>query len=151
MRLAYITNIKEIKETLNNIEHIFNCKIIDRKEDQIVVLYQLEEEVIVSDIVLPKGTFSYGYFWANRPYNIYHFIDPEGRALAYYFNIADQTKIEEAQVSWRDLVVDVLVDSGCKTRILDENELPSDLTTELARYIAHSCECIVKNAPHVGV
>ena len=120
-------------------------------EERHLVLYQLEEEVIVSDIVLPKGTFSYGYFWANRPYNICHFIDPEGRALAYYFNIADQTKIEEAQASWRDLVVDVLVDSDCKTRILDENELPSDLTTELARYIAHSCECIVKNAPHVGV
>jgi predicted RNA-binding protein associated with RNAse of E/G family len=66
-----------------------------------------------------------------------------GKTLGYYFNIADQTRIEPGRLSWRDLVVDVLVLPGAPPRVLDEDELPANLPAELRATIDAGVAAVV--------
>jgi len=92
-------------------------------------------DVQLEDVLLRKGTVSLGYFWQNRPYNVYHWIDAQQNTVALYFNIADGTHISEQAIEWRDLTVDVLITPDERCRVLDEDELPDDLDADLQFYI----------------
>ena len=85
----------------------------------------------LEDLLLPAGSLSLGYFWEDRPYNAYHWVDDKHRTLALYFNICDSTHITAQQVVWRDLTVDILITPDLRCRVLDEDELPDDLDHKL--------------------
>jgi predicted RNA-binding protein associated with RNAse of E/G family len=88
----------------------------------------------LEDLLLPKGSLSLGYFWEERNYNAYHWVDDKRRTLALYFNICDNTRISPRQIAWRDLTVDILITPDLRCRVLDEDELPDDIDrTLLAR------------------
>jgi predicted RNA-binding protein associated with RNAse of E/G family len=89
----------------------------------------------VGHLILPAGTLSVGYFWADRPYNAYHWVTPAGNSLGLYLNISDSTVIKDHQVIWRDLVVDILITPDGRYRVLDEDELPQDIDPVLSAKI----------------
>ncbi len=89
----------------------------------------------VHGVDLPAGTISFGHFWADRFYNVYHWVDGAQRTIGLYFNIADQTRIEAAQLEWRDLVIDVLATPAGRLDVLDEDELPATLDDDVAAHI----------------
>ena len=95
---------------------------------------------------MPEGSFTLGYFWQDRPYNVYHWLDPDERTLAYYANIADRTAITATTIAWRDLVVDVLIRPNGSVEVLDEDELPADLPPPVARRIDHARAALVAGA-----
>ena len=97
-----------------------------------------------TELVLRAGTVTIGHFWVDRPYNVYHWFEG-GRTLAYYFNVGLVDEISEVRVSWRDLIIDVLVKPGGTIDILDEDEVPADLPAEHRRTIAQALEQIVTN------
>jgi predicted RNA-binding protein associated with RNAse of E/G family len=102
---------------------------------QAVVIYRMPAAYQLEDILLPEGTLSLGYFWQDKPYNAYHWIDEQQDTLALYFNVCDSTRIGVDVIEWRDLVVDVLITPDQRCRVLDESELPADLDPDLGSYI----------------
>lgn len=129
------TIITEIKTTLAGECKTFDCELLTRADAEVVVIYRMPRDVRLEDILLPEGTVSLGYFWENRPYNVYHWIDDALATRALYFNIADSTRISEDRIDWRDLAVDVLISPDGRCRVLDEDELPVNLEPALLRYI----------------
>jgi predicted RNA-binding protein associated with RNAse of E/G family len=109
-----------------------------------VIRYDFERDWTVSGIRLPKGGYTAGHFWSDRPYNVYHWLDA-GRTLGFYFNVGLVDEISETQVVWRDLIIDVLVKPDGAIDILDEDEVPADLPAEHRRTIAQALEQIVTN------
>ena len=109
-----------------------------------VIRYDLERDWHVGGMVFPKGGYTAGHFWIDRPYNVYHWLN-EGRTLAYYFNVGLVDEISETQVAWRDLIIDVLVKPDGAIDILDEDEVPADLPAEHRATIARALEQIVTN------
>lgn len=95
----------------------------------------MPRDVLLEDVLLLKGSISLGYFWQDRRYNVYHWIDEQQNSVALYFNIADRTRITKQIIEWRDLTVDVLITPDGRCRVLDEHELPADLDTALLAYI----------------
>ncbi len=95
----------------------------------------MPKDVRLEDILLPAGSVSLGYFWEDRAYNVYHWIDEKHATRALYFNIADSTRISEDAIAWRDLSVDVLISPDGRCRVLDEDELPADIDPGLLAYI----------------
>jgi hypothetical protein len=129
--------ILEIKRTLDGREKRFDCAVLSRTPTHLTVLFVSTEPMNVHGVVLPAGTVTFGHFWTDRPYNVYHWLDPRsGETLGTYVNVADQTTIEDGVLAWRDLVVDVLVSPGRALSVLDEDELPGDLLPELRARIA---------------
>jgi len=121
------SHILEIKETLSGECRQFHCAAVDRGEGWLVVRYMVPDAFVLDGVKIPKGALSFGYFWEDRPYNAYHFVEPTGTTLALYCNISESTCIREDVIHWRDLVVDVLILPDGRTRVLDVSELPASL------------------------
>jgi predicted RNA-binding protein associated with RNAse of E/G family len=100
-----------------------------------VLIYIMPADHVLEDLLLPAGTLSLGYFWEDRPYNAYHWVDDNGQTLALYFNICDNTRIDAQRIAWRDLAVDVLITPDQRCRVLDEDELPDDIDPDLLHRI----------------
>ena len=126
---------REIKRRLDGRVDRFECSPVQLAQDEVVLLHKRSEEGRVDDLVLPAGSLTFGYFWTQRPYNVYHFVTETGRTLGVYFNVCDQTEISPETVSWRDLVIDLLVTPDGRCRVLDAEELPPDLSTHPAQLI----------------
>lgn len=127
--------ITEIKRTLAGREARFACQVCSHTADELVALFRLPEPKDVHGVWLPAGTITVGYFWRQRPYNLYHWLDRKGRTLAYYFNIGDVRSWGTTEFEWDDLAVDILAAPSGRTQVLDEDELPADLPAERREYI----------------
>jgi hypothetical protein len=125
------TRIAEVKTTLAGKRQVFDCERIHYAPGETVVLYRMPADRQLEDLLLPKGALSLGYFWEDRPYNAYHWVDDNRQTLALYFNICDSTHISAEQVAWRDLAVDILITPDQRCRVLDEDELPDDIERNL--------------------
>jgi len=129
-----LPSILEIKRTLDGREKRFACRLLALAADRrhAAVLWIAPEPMHVHGVDLPAGTVSVGHFWTDRSYNVYHWLDPAGQTLGYYFNICDETRITAEVIEWRDLTVDVLAIPGGRLDVLDEHELPPELPTDVA-------------------
>jgi hypothetical protein len=127
--------ITEVKTTLAGNCQKFECGLLSWDAGEVVVSYRMPRDVRLDDLLLPKGALSLGYFWEDRAYNVYHWVDQQRQTLALYFNICDNTHISSDQVAWRDLTVDILITPDLRCRVLDEDELPDDIDTDLLSYI----------------
>lgn len=130
-----------MKITLAGERQEFPCLLLDRSESHAVVFYPIGTRRRVGTLVLPKGTESYGYFWRDRPYNVYHWVAPNGRTLGFYVNLSDEVVLRRAEVRWRDLALDLLFSpDGSRVQILDEEEvagLPAPLRMRIDAARAH--------------
>ena len=132
-----LTPILEIKRTLAGVEKRFECSKLAGDDRHAVVLWIAREPMHVHGVDLPAGTVSFGHFWSDRFYNVYHWVDAAAqRTIGLYFNIADQTRIAATQLEWRDLVIDVLATPAGRLEVLDEDELPPALEDDVAAHIA---------------
>jgi uncharacterized protein len=119
-----LPEITEVKETLAGTRKTFHCHVVDRDQRGVVVLFVSKSPVRVHDVDLPAGTVTFGYFWVDRSFNVYHWMAPGGATLSFYVNLADGTVLEDERLFWRDLTVDILVAPGGAAVVLDEDEVP---------------------------
>lgn len=131
--------ILEIKRTLDGREKRFDCRLIAGGGGDAVVLFVAPAAILVHGVELPAGTVTFGYFWSDRLYNVYHWLDPRhGTTIGFYFNLADLTLIGEGRLEWRDLTLDILATPAGRLEVLDEDELPADLDETLRARIAEA-------------
>jgi predicted RNA-binding protein associated with RNAse of E/G family len=131
-----LPTIIELKRTLTGVEKRFECWQLARSAAHVAVLWIAPQPMHVHGIDLPAGTVSFGHFWSDRNYNVYHWMRSDSSTIGYYFNISDTTELSGDQLRWRDLTVDVLCTPQGRLDVLDEDELPADLPAEILRSIA---------------
>lgn len=119
--------ILEVKRTLDGAVQTFRCTAAEVTPQRAVLLYTISRGRRIADVELPAGTVTVAYYWANRPYNLYHWVAPAGETLAWYFNASGPARIGDGRVEWEDLEVDVLVTPDLRVQVLDEDRFPADL------------------------
>ena len=139
--------ITEVKTTLAGRVDCFVCDVVVRTGERVVALYRLPAAREVHGVGLPAGTVTVGYFWTDRPFNLYHWIGPDGATLAHYFNVGDVTRLDGDLLEWSDLAVDVLATPDGRVRVLDEDELPPDLDPAVRRYVAAARDRVLRDLP----
>lgn len=145
---ATLPAILEIKRKLSGEEKRFHCRVLERSPSHLVVLFIARVDMNVHGVVLPAGTATFGHFWNDRPYNVYHWLRPEdGTTIGYYVNLADETQLADDTLEWRDMVVDVLVSADGRPTVLDEDELPADLAPSLGERIAAARARVLAELP----
>lgn len=131
--------VREVKEVLVGSPKIFDCEAISLSKEAAVVIYRLPRAVNLAGVQMPEGAISFGYFWVDRHFNVYHFVTEgagqRAKTLGFYFNLSDSTRIEDKQIHWRDLILDLLVTPDGRRQLLDEEEIPPDLSPELSQLI----------------
>jgi len=121
-----LPRLLEVKRTLAGEEKRFDCRVLARAAQRVVVLFVAPQAMNVHGVELPAGTATFGHFWEDRPYNVYHWLRPrDGAALGVYANLADDTRLTGDTLAWLDLIVDVLVLPGREAILLDEDETTS--------------------------
>ena len=139
--------ILETKATLEGLRKEFHCRKLRSGQSAVTVLFISETAMQVAHLELPPGTVTFGHFWAQLPYNLYHWMSADGLTVGHYFNIADRTHIAHDTLSWRDLKVDVLCRPGIAPEILDEDELPADLAPTLRTYVEQGVGALLAALP----
>lgn len=141
--------ITEVKTTLAGRVERFVCDVVERNGERVVVLYRMPAARDLHGVWLPEGALTVGYFWRSRPYNLYHWLHPDGRTIAYYFNVGDVVRLEEHEIEWHDLAVDVLATPEGRVSVLDEDELPPDLDEATRRYVEAARDEILGELPRL--
>ncbi|HKR00019.1 MAG TPA: DUF402 domain-containing protein [Pyrinomonadaceae bacterium] len=95
-----------------------------RREESLIVLDAIFEEEIRHALLgtVSKGTLSLEYYWLDRWYNIFRFVEPTGELRNFYCNINVPPVLQKNVLSYIDLDVDVLVAPDFTYTILDEDE-----------------------------
>ena len=145
----HLTQILETKIRYDGRRQEFRCHLIERSDEHLVVLHIAERIFHVADLVIPPGTITFGHFWAHRPYNAYHWMSKVGATLGHYFNIADGTTWTADALTWRDLIVDVLLRPDGRNDVLDRHELPGDLPFAVAAPIHAATDSVLGQANHL--
>ncbi len=138
----------EVKRTLGGAVHTFPCQALEMTKDRAILRYILPQAGRVADLALPAGTLTIAYYWVDRPYNVYHWIAPAGNTLAYYFNLSGPVSLTPDTVEWEDLEVDVLVTTGGRARVLDEDRVPQSAAARLGE-IARARRRVLREFPTV--
>jgi Protein of unknown function (DUF402) len=141
--------VLEIKRTLDGREKRFQCQLIAGDRQQAVLLFVAPAAMHVHGIDLPTGTVTFGHFWTDRFYNVYHWLDGRGGTIGFYFNLSDSTVIGDGRLEWRDLTLDVLATPAGRLDVLDEHELPRDLDPVLRTRIAAGKQAILTDPRQV--
>jgi len=130
-----LARVLELKRTLSGRVKTFNCRLLSGDRRHAVLLFVAPAPMHVHGVDLPAGTVTFGHFWTDRFYNVYHWLDPAGGTIGFYFNLADSTSIDEGRLEWRDLTLDVLAMPSGRLEVLDEDELPPDLDAPTRAHI----------------
>ena len=142
-------NVLEVKRRLDGSVRTYPCEAVQADRDHAVLLYRLPGQGKVADLVLPAGTLTLAYYWADRPYNVYHWIAPSRETLGYYFNLSGSVTIGGDRLEWEDLEVDVLVTPDGRVQILDEDAVPQSAAARLPE-IARARERVLADWPDVS-
>ncbi len=136
-----ITEIKYIGMTEEHIKFATEACLLEPPE-RAVVCFKVQKawNHAFPEIHIQPGTYSFGYFWRDKNYNVYHFVLPDGKSIGLYINIACSTRITSHSIEWRDLYVDVWIDSDGNLTLLDEDEVPTGFDPELIQTINNVVE-----------
>ena len=124
----------ETRLTLSGETKTYRCELLHFGSGFGVLRYVIDREYDVHGVVLAPGDETIALYWEDRPYTLYVWRRQAAQDTVFYFNIADQISLTPQEFIWRDLAVDILVDSS-GVHVLDEHELPADLDADLGRYI----------------
>ena len=152
MDVNALPTILETKRTLAGDAKTFPCKVLERAADGdgLIVLFVSDRHYQVAGLELPAGTVTFGHFWLQRAFHVYHWMTPAGATLGHYFNLADQLQVTADTLSYRDLCVDLLARPGAPPEVLDEHELPADLDAVTRRQIALALHQAQAALPSLG-
>lgn len=126
------------------IHRSWKADVVKETKNLIIFKGNFENEIKHSHLgVIRRGTISYEFYWKNRWYNIFRFHEPEGGLRNFYCNINHPPAIENNQLNYIDLDVDVLVWKDLSVEILDLDEFEENAekfayTNELRKKVDES-------------
>ncbi|MCF2647521.1 DUF402 domain-containing protein [Niallia circulans] len=131
MRLKYGKKITERKIRYDSTTEDYPCKLLHADTRKITLLHQVEKPFEMrkgkQKLVIPKGTFTFAYYWLDQPYNLYFWRDTTGKYLGAYFNIVRKNWIQNDMVIYEDLIIDIVIRPNNMYYILDQEELPQPI------------------------
>ena len=95
-----------------------------RREDPLLV-FDAEFDVDVSHELMGeirRGTRTVEYYWLDRWYNVFCFLDSEGSTRLWYCNVNTPPKIEGTILSYVDLDIDIVVQQDLSYQVMDLDE-----------------------------
>jgi protein associated with RNAse G/E len=120
----------ECKRTYFEEKKVFECYLVEKRSSEVVLIYEISAPMEFLGINFLPGSRSFGYFWTEKNYNVYHWIDSNDKTIVFYFNISKDTNIFENSVEWKDMIVDIVAFPNGKTLTVDQDEVPKTITAD---------------------
>jgi predicted RNA-binding protein associated with RNAse of E/G family len=79
---------------------------------------------VAEDVVFERGDVFYEYYDDSKPYGLWQVLTPDERTLkCWYCNISTPAHVSDDTITFRDLLLDVLLLPDGTCRVLDREEL----------------------------
>jgi predicted RNA-binding protein associated with RNAse of E/G family len=115
--------ITETKRHLDGRVERFRCRLVLRRPHVAVLRFDHARARRAGRLLIPRGSRTHGFYWPRRPYVLYRIVDPRGRLIAHRFDVVETVRLDEREVSYTDLLLDVWVDASGRARVEDEDEV----------------------------
>jgi protein associated with RNAse G/E len=95
------------------------------RRDRSLIVLEAEFDVEVQHLHLghiPLGARTVEYYWQNRWYNVFEFLDDAGKPRLWYCNVNLPPVIAESSITYVDLDLDIIVRTDFSYQILDSDE-----------------------------
>jgi predicted RNA-binding protein associated with RNAse of E/G family len=142
--------ILENKRHLDGTEHRFECELLALQPNLAIVLFRHWRGRSAGRFRFPRGSRTYGFFWRRRSYSLYRMLAPNGRLIAHRFDVLEDVRLSESEISYLDLFLDIWVAPDGTVAIEDEDEVTDHARRCLVsgaqlRRIARTRDYIVEN------
>jgi predicted RNA-binding protein associated with RNAse of E/G family len=87
-----------------------------------IIRFDHPQEAWRGSFFFPAGSYTLGFFWAGRHYNLYRFTRPDGAVIVYRFDVVDAVQITPQHVRYTDLLLDAWLPPGGPLRVEDADE-----------------------------
>lgn len=104
---------------------------LTRQEGPLIVL-DAEFETDVSHHLLgeiKRGTRTIEYYWLDRWYNVFRFVEADGTTRLWYCNVNTPPELAGSMLSYVDLDIDILVQPDGIYQVLDLDEFEANART----------------------
>ena len=101
---------------------------LSRRTGSLIVLDAAFEDDVQHDLLgkISRGTRTIEYYWLDRWYNIFRFLQSDGSTKLFYCNVNMPPAISGGILSYIDLDIDILVQPDFSYRVLDLEEFASN-------------------------
>ena len=105
----------------------WNATIAHRQNSLIVLDAEFAADV-QHDLLgnISRGTRTIEYYWLDRWYNIFQFLESDGTTKLFYCNVSMPPVISGGVLSYTDLDIDILVQPDWSFRVLDLEEFEAN-------------------------
>lgn len=115
--------ITEVKRHPDGAEHRFDCELVLRRPHLVVVLFEHWHGRSAGGFDIPAGSRTYGFFWSRRPYSLYRIAGPDGTLIAHRYDIVQDVRLGDREVSYLDLLLDIWVTPDGAVLIEDADDV----------------------------
>jgi protein associated with RNAse G/E len=115
--------ILEIKRHLNKPDESYQCDLLKRGSDYVLVKYVSERPGRVGAVTFEVGSTTFAYYRTGMGYVVWKMLNPDSRLEGYLFHICRDLRVGEDRMEYLDLLLDVWIDAGGQITILDRDEV----------------------------
>ena len=115
----------ETKRTLDGREQTFATRLIAARPGLAVVRFDFTGSAYAhaGGFTIPPGSYTTGFFWRGRTYNLYHITTVDGAPIADRFDVVEGVRIRAGGLEFTDLLLDLWVSPLGEARFEDEDEV----------------------------
>ena len=118
-----MTRITEVKRHIDGSAQRFACELVALRPDVAIVLFRHVRGRSTGGFHVPRLSRTYGFFWQRRAYSLYRMVAPDGRLIAHRFDVVEDVRLSEREVSYLDLLLDIWVARDGTVLVEDEGEV----------------------------
>ena len=115
--------VLEVKRFPDGTRQEYACEVVSSGTNLLVVRFRHPSGREAGGFQFHAGSVSYGFFWRHRPYILYAMRSPQGRRIAYRFDVVSEVRLRRDRVEYLDLALDVWLDPSGRTWLEDQDEV----------------------------
>jgi predicted RNA-binding protein associated with RNAse of E/G family len=120
---ARARKITEVKLRLRGEPKQFEVELLLREGGLTLVRFVTQTAMKGDENRFAAGSYTYGYFWDDRNYNVYRMHLASGKLYGHRFDILRDAHLEGDRLFWTDLLLDVWLYADGRVAWKDEDEL----------------------------
>ena len=98
----------------------WSARLARREESLIVLDAEFDCDVEHESLgMIPQGTRTVEFYWLDRWYNVFRFLEEDGGTRLWYCNVGTPATLDDGVLTYVDLDIDVLVQPDLSYEVLD--------------------------------
>lgn len=121
--------VTEIRRRVLEDDQVFECDLFFGQTDYLILRYVNSEPQRVGDTTIPAGSITLAHYRQNEPAVWWEMYYPSVDPIGDLIHLASPVDVQENEVIYTDLLLDIWRVAGEPPRLLDEDELAEAVAT----------------------